>query len=704
MTISRRELMILSGALVGRGMLAAQTAGEPIPWYQKMRRCGQVNFNERDPIELNIGDWLDYWTSLKIDALLLNAGGILAFYPTRLPYHHKSQFLGDRDLFGDFAKAAKARGIRVVARLDCNYAWEEAWKAHPDWFERSANGEPVRHDQSTWLYKTCMYSAYFTQQMPAIIREINALYDVDGFFTNGWPGAEGPSPCRCEECQTFGEPGTPAFRERHLARAIEIWKLWDSTAKQKKWDSVYVGNLGGGIRASTDLMQIASVAGWFNADHQGRTGNTPIWDCAQQGRVAQSVMKGRTITNVTGAYANNHPLWRHTSKAPEEATMWMAQTTASGMVPWYHWLGGAPKDLRWRETGRQFFDWIAQHERHFVNRRSIANIGVVFSERGNAFYKPPGGSDPTEFLQGLYYAMLETRYPFDFVHEDDLSAETLQKYSALLLPNVALLSDHQCRQLEAYAASGGSLLATFETGLYDDQGKPRADFGLARLFEMNKTAGVQGPKGNSYYARILHQHEILRGFENTSVLPGAEFRVPTQATGADTVLVVLPPYPAFPPEMVYPRSEPAMEPAIVLREHGRSRLAYIPGDIDRSFWRSGDPDLSRLIKNVIRWLIRDRAPVSVAGDGIIETFAWENEPGFALHLLNYTNPNMLRGWFTGTYPVGPQLVRAELPEGINGARVDLLRAGTSVPLKRNGRTVEFTVPGVRDYEVAVITR
>lgn len=704
MTISRREWMILSGAALGRGILAAQAAGDRIPWYQTMRRCGQVNFNERDPIELNIEEWLDYWTSLKINALLLNAGGILAFYPTRLPYHHKSQYLGDRDLFGDFAKAAKARGIRVVARLDCNYAWEEAWKAHPEWFERNADGEPVRHDQSPWLYKTCMYSAYFTEQMPAIIREINALYDVDGFFTNGWPGAEGPSPCRCSECRGMGEPGTPEFRERHLERVIEIWRLWDSTARQKKWDSVYVGNLGGGIRASLDLRRIASVAGWFNADHQGRTGSTPIWDCAQQGRVAQCVMNGRTITNVTGAYANSHPLWRHTSKAPEEATMWMAQTTASGMVPWYHWLGGAPKDLRWRGTGQKFFPWIAQHERHFVNRRSIANIGVVFSERDNAFYKPPGGSDPTEFLQGLYYALLETRYPFDFLHEDDLGPETLEKYAALLLPNVALLSDHQCRQLEAYAAGGGSLFATFETGLYDERGKPRADFGLARLFEMNRTAGVQGPKGNSYYARILRQHEILRGFENTAVLPGAEFRVPVEASGAELVLAVLPPYPAFPPEMVYPRVEAAAEPAIVLREHGRSRLAYIPGDVDRSFWRSGDPDLSRLMRNVIAWLVRDRAPVSVTGDGMIEVFAWETEPGFALHLLNYTNPNMLRGWFTSTYPVGPQLVRAELPEGIDGGRVDLLRAGTSVPLKRSGRTVEFTVPAVQDYEVAIITR
>jgi hypothetical protein len=131
---------------------------------------------------------------------------------------------------------------------------------------------------------------------------------------------------------------------------------------------------------------------------------------------------------------------------------------------------------------------------------------------------------------------------------------------------------------------------------------------------------------------------------------------------------------------------------------------YIPGDIGRSFWRSGNPDLSRLLQNCVRWLVRDRTPVSVEGEGVLEVFAWETEPGFALHLLNYTNPNMLRGWFTETYPVGAQRVRAELPEGFRGGRVELLRAGTSVPLKRDGPVVEFTVPAVRDYEVAVVTR
>jgi hypothetical protein len=701
MRFPRRQFLVVSGAALQGSILGgAPQSGARVPWYQKMRRCGQININERDPKVLNIDEWLDYWTSLKLDALLLNAGGIVAFYPTKIPYHHRSEYLGDRDLFGDFTKAAKKRGIRVVARLDCNWAYEDALKAHPEWFERRENGEPVRHGESTWLYRTCMFSPYFSEQIPAIIREVNSLYDVDGFFTNGWPSTGRPTVCHCASCQRLGDRKGAKYFEQHMQRVLEIWKLWDQTAKQKKWDSVYVGNLGGGIRAVKDLRRIAAVAGWFNADHQGRRGDTPIWDCAQQGRVAQSVMKGRTITNVTGSYANTRPLWRHTSKAPEEATMWMAQTTASGMTPWYHWLGGAPEDLRWRETGRKFFQWIAGNEQHFVNKRSIAGLGVVFSQRLNAFYKPPGGGDVTEFLQGLYYALLEGRFFFDFVHEDDLEPSTLKKYSALILPNVALLSETQCRQLRQYAEGGGSLLATFETGCYDELGRRRRQPGLADLFGITGAGDVQGPRGNSYYARIEHSHEILADFHDTKLLPGAEYRLPVKAAEKQPLSVV-PPYPAYPPEMVFARTSSIGEPAIVLGERGRSRRVFLPGDVGRSFWRSSNGDLGTLLRNSIRWMLRKQAPVSVTGEGMVELFAWETEPGFAVHILNYNNPNMLRGWMRHYYPIGPQQVRLELPENVHISSVRALRQDRDLPHTQSGRTLQLVVPGVVDYEVVV---
>jgi Hypothetical glycosyl hydrolase 6/Beta-galactosidase trimerisation domain len=698
----RNAISIISGSAVAPHLFGAeQQTTDHRPWYMEMRRCGQTNFNERDPIELNIDWWIEYWSSLKLNALLLNGGGIMAFYPTKIPYHHRSQFLGNRDLFGDFAKAAKAANIRVVARLDCNYVYEEAYRAHPEWIEQTSDGKPEVNPESPWLYKTCMYSAYFIDQMAAIIREINSLYDVDGFFTNGWPSTGAPPECHCEACRKLADRASPEGHEQHLARVLEIWKLWDSTAKQKKWDSVYVGNLGGGIRAVTDLNQIARVAGWFNADHQGRTGTTPIWDCTQQGRVARAVMKGRTITNVTASYANTSPLWRHTSKAPLETTMWMAQTVASGMTPWYHWLGGKPEDHRWEKTGRDFFQWLADNESHFANERSIATLGVVFAQRTNAFYQPPGGRDVTEFQQGMYKALLDGRFLFDFVHEDDLGQETLTKYEALILPNAALLSFAQCAQLRDYAARGGSLLATFETGFYDEGSASRSEWPLADVFGAKVAAKRLGPNGNAAYGRIERDHPILRGFENTKVLPLAEYYIPLDPV-PDAILTVLPPFPAYPPEMVYPRVEHTNQPAVVMKQEGASRRVYLPADIDRAYWRSQNPDLSRLLVNCIRWMRKEGSPVSVSGEGMVEIFAWKTRPGFAVHLLNYNNPEMLRGWFTNVFPIGPQTVQMRLPAGIKVSQTKLLRAGKVVPFSQTGQTVEFTVPGVADYEVAAI--
>jgi hypothetical protein len=701
--MTRRDAIAVMGA-AGLAPLFGAAAGDK-PWYATMRRCGQTNFNERDPIELDIDWWIRFWKSMRLDAVLINGGGIMAFYPTQIPYHHRSQFLGGslgkNDLFGDFLKAAKTAGMRVVARMDCNYVYEEAFKAHPEWVVRNRAGAAVTHAESPWLYQTCMHTSYFSEQMPAIYREMNSLYDVDGYFTNGWPSTGRPTACFCEACKGAPDPASPAGFERHLNRTLEIWKQWDGVAKQKKADSVYVGNLGGGIRAVLNLNRVAGIAGWFNADHQGRSGATPIWDCAQQGRVAQSVMGGRTITNVTGGYANSAPLWRHTSKAAEETTMWMAQTTASGMTPWFHWLGGAPEDTRWTETGRKFYQWIAANEKHFVNQGSVAKLGVVFSEQTNAFYRAPGGTDNTEFMEGMYKALLDGRFVFDFVHEDRLAAESLKQYSALILPNAACLSEAQCAALRAYADGGGSLLATFETAMYDEHGAARAESGLADVFGFQRAGARVAPNGNSAYARIERDHAILEGFAETKLLPLAEYYIPLKAV-ANPVLTVLPPYPAFPPEMVYPRETHTDQPAVVLSESGKGRRAYIAGDMDRSFWRSQDGDLSRLLGNTIRWVVNDSSPVTVDGDGVAELFAWKTEAGHALHLLNYTNPNMLRGWMTHNYPIGAQKVRFAVPAGTRVAQVQLLRAGKAASFVRKGNVVEFVVPQVVDYEVAAI--
>lgn len=729
--MTRREFIAVSAAsliVTPAGELRAQASESVKPWYATLRRCGQTNMNERDPLDMNVDDWMDYWVSLKVDAVLLNGGGIVAFYPTEVSYHHRSEFLGSRDLFGELVAAAKKRGLRVVARMDCNLAYGEALEAHPEWFERNLDGSPRPHNESPWLYRTCMFSAYFTGQMPAIYREINRQYEVDGFFTNGWPSTGALGACYCESCRkVFAEKvgGTPPnetdarssvyrkYYEVYMERIAEIWRLWDSIAKEKSADSIYVGNLGGGIHTVKSVKKLSEVAIWFNADHQGRSGDTPIWACAQQGRVAQAVMRGKTITNVTGAYSNSLVTWRHVTKSPAETTLWLAQTTASGMVPWFHWLGASPEDNRWREAGRSFYRWLAANEPHFRNRRSIANLAVLYPQSTIAFYNSGDGpgnwrgserAQTADYIQGLYYALLEGRFLFDFVHQENLSAETLAKYRALLIPNAAYLREAECEAIRRYVAGGGSVWATYETSRYNEWGDLRKDFALSDVLGASAAGEVIGPFGNGYM-RIERPHPATRGFEGTALLPGAENRLPIRLLEpAPLVLSVVPSYPAFPPEMVYARQPRTNQAAAVFRQSGESRIAYFPGDIDRTFWRSGNTDLSQLIRNSVGWVLGDsRSPVSISGEGVIEAFAWATDPGYALHILNYTNPNMTRAFLRRSYPIGAQSVEFEVAPGTKISSVRALRAGQSLPFRQRARTVRFEVPKVTDYEVITLT-
>jgi hypothetical protein len=347
--------------------------------------------------------------------------------------------------------------------------------------------------------------------------------------------------------------------------------MYDSIAKEKSPSNFFFANLGGGVRSSANLVELGRVCEWFQCDNQGRGGDdTPIWGCALQGRVCNAVQSGKMATNVTGAWSTGAVRWRNVHKSPEEARMWMNETLASGMVPYHHIVGGEAglgEDRRALEPARQYFNWMAKHEPHFVNSRSIATIGVVMGQRTQLFHTPPRGTVMQQYIDGLYYALLEGRFFFDFVHEEKLSASDLSKYSALILPNTALLSDEQCRQIGAIRRGGRILLATFQTAAYPIA-TSRVRILASDVFGIRK-------------ARQRHRHDgkcVWRGSRGATTSSAAStghvdpWRRESCAdcSSDDPVLTVVPGYTAYPPELSYPDAPRTTEPAVVLRREAEA--------------------------------------------------------------------------------------------------------------------------------------
>jgi hypothetical protein len=721
MRITRREFNALSAGTLLSSLSSAEKVAAitmdqndspaTLPWYRTIKRIGQTNFNEHDGDSQNVEQWADFWASAKVQAVALSVSGPVAFYPSKVPYFHHSIYLKGRDLFGECVRAAKKRGLYVYGRMSPDIQWTDPklLEANPLWFRRNENGS-LQQPAPDIAY-TCIFSDHYAKQQPAIIRELNANYEIDGVYMNGWPTMQA---CYCENCRRIGDPHSQHYREALMDKAFELIQLYKATVLEKSPNNFYSCNLGGGLKESgLDQWRLTREASWYTADNQSRSGVvSPVWQDAQQVKFARALMGDRSVAAVSASYGRAGRIsWRQTTDTSAEPSFRMAQTAAAGGIVWYHWLGleqGFKEDRRWQAPGRDFLSWHAKNDAHFRNKRSLASVAVVVSPRSVNLYKAPYTEDRTDHLEGIYAALVEARIPFDYVHEQDLNQERISSYTVLILPNMALMSDSQAATIRQYVQRGGSVLATFQTGLFDETGNPRKDFVLGELFGISKAGEptqanekAHESMGGIHLQYIRQRGALTEGFEETTWIAGPVWRQPI-VPHRDAAMTFIKPYPVYPPEAVYQRESPSDIPAMVSREVGGSRLVYMAGDVDSSFWRLDHMDLGRQMSNAVRWLLKGKNAVDVEGDGLMEVIAWETQRGFAVHLLNYNGANAFRGHMRKPVELPSQLVRVTLPAEKKIRQASLLHAGTPVTFQQEGNLVSLTVTKVGMYEVVAL--
>jgi hypothetical protein len=76
------------------------------PWFDRPMRWAQLVLVENDPGRFDPDFWLDGFKRVHADGACLSAGGAVAYYPTKVPLHHRSAWLGDSDPFGYLVAAA----------------------------------------------------------------------------------------------------------------------------------------------------------------------------------------------------------------------------------------------------------------------------------------------------------------------------------------------------------------------------------------------------------------------------------------------------------------------------------------------------------------------------------------------------------------------------------------------------------------------
>ncbi|MGV0817581.1 hypothetical protein [Martelella sp. AMO21009] len=675
-------------------------------WYKTATRWTQLTLVENDPVKFDPDFWIDVFQRTRSNAVCLSAGGYIGFYPSKVPLHYVSKYLGDTDPFGRLVDGARSLGMHVMARVDPHAIHQDAAEAHREWIAVDKDGKPRRHWAFPDVWVTCAYGDYNNRFMPQVVKEITRDYDIDAIFANRW---QGHGVCYCESCKTrfkgatgFDLPMTsdvndPAWRAWSGWRRDVLTRMviaWDNDVKAIRPHASFIPNMGGESLMEFDIGLIEKHCPFLVVDHQGRRGLEPIWLAGRNAKRMRATFRDRPVVLITSIGPEEQYRWKDSVTTGAEIESWIANGVTHGMLPWFTKFNGVVPDERWVAPVAAGFEKHEKLQAMLEATTPTAEIAII---------------DPTTTLKnwarderrqaegddlGFYHALIEAKLPFEFLSDEAMTAESLDRFKLVILANASNLSDAQCALLRDYAARGGSLIAAHETAMRDESGNARDAFALGDVFGVKRTALARGPVKNSYIV-LSGGHPLTQSYEGAGrIIGGTKLAEVETVAGTETPFLSIPDFPDLPMEEVYPREEPRGAAVVTRETEAGGRTVYIPWNIGGIFWEVLTADHQRLIENAVRWAMGGRSRVSVSGHSVLDIAVRESGDTLAVLLFNLTNPMMFKGPTRSIYPVGPHTVSIAIPEGRSVQDAQLLIAGKTAEYRTTGDTVEVDVPEI----------
>jgi hypothetical protein len=619
--------------------------------------------------------------------------------------------------------------------IDLGQIPERAALDHPDWCSQNRMGQPV--ERRPGLYAACPMGGYQTHYVREIVREILERYPLDCVKFGGGSFGFGRDICYCPNCResyaketgqdlpqqsNWEAPDWRAYVGWRLAHARErVHQLGDivhSLDPQMPFmgNSVCFGDPHWTTGSALDVENQAAVADAVQVEIQTRARYDEACGEASWQYLSWPAETARFMTSVSdkpiwvvASYFLAWP-WRRSAMAPVEQKVYLAQVAANGADPMVNLSGGPPavhEDPRGFDAIRELYGYLDANHSYYQDDTSGANVAIVYSLETLFFY---GQNQPEKRyvreIRGVEQALHEAHIPFDIISTRVLDREVLARYQVLVLPNLACLSDREVAHLSDYVRRGGSIVSTFETGLYDEQGQPRDGWALGDLLGVRCLGQPQSSMASEdegykqVYMDIAASHPILEGIEGTSLLPmGGDYCRLVAVSGADVPLVLSAPFIVFPEGWAYPTRQATSDPLVVAREHpagGRTiHFAGRPGDL---FWVVRYPDHGRLLVNAVTWAAHRQLPVRVSGPKTLQVSV-RRQPGRSMvHLINLTGGER---FFQELIPLRDVEVTLRVGSGIQAHTAYLLSDRVPLPVEPCKGGYTATVPHLTDYDVLV---
>jgi hypothetical protein len=708
-----------------------------------LTRFGQVNLTTEDVRLLDVSFWTEVWRRTRLQAVLLNCGGIMSYHPTSIDGHPQAPGVEERDLFGELVGAAREMGIEVIGRLDVGVVDERFRDLHPEWMMTDAAGRSRSLNEvtgGTWgqpggfrleneMYYSCINTGLFTEYLPALLTEVAETYDVAGFFTNGFPTVALASPslrlaCHCDCCVTTwrdfsgsthypaaDDVDDPLFRlfvrflqETSLTRMRELTAHTRGLRTGLSFNTSAIPSLRGGLPWNEWIDEVEFVV----CDNQDRSPDysrtTPahgLWEVGFSSEIIRSVA-GQLPAGRIQSMSRMRGSGRHSSKNPAETRLQMSEALAHGEYPIWHAVSGRQHSRRWVEGVVEFDAWLADNHDALGGKRSLADVGIVWSQ-ASGWLEDWGRAAPgpsfTDAVAGWYLLLSRTRTPAQLVRADGHGS--LDGLRTLVLPSGLALDAGSVERIEKFCAAGGGVIITGTAGLLDEWGVPHPGDPIGALAGVTRRAPDPAAFDLVAYFRVgadAFVRELLPDLDVDEVVSAGNWFTPFESDGPTGLIWnegenMIPTHAAGLPE-------PSGMPALAWRDLTNGRRAYLAVDLDSRYFVHRAVDHRGILGGLVRWTLGPQGPsVIVDGVGQVDVRSWWTEAGLAVAIVNLDNPGANDEAVEEFRPLGP--IRVTIPGIRDGASVGSRRAG-DVHARATSSGFVVEIPRIVDFELLSI--
>lgn len=425
------------------------------PWWHSPFRTFQTNLREIDA-GLDVEEALDAIEAHGADTWLLSVGGIIANHPSRLASQTVNPGLVQRDsgdLVGDATRAAQARGIRVLARMDFSKVDAIRAERHPEWCFVSPTGEPQIYNG---YRSVCPSGDYYQHEMFEIVAEVLEKYPIAGFFFNWMSFNEVDysrryrGVCHCEACR------------RGFARVAPELSLPEGPddpgyTRWKQYSDGVLEELHQRMRAHVRrLAPHAALIQGDRADITFHEANNAVGRTLWHQATADAVDAARSTDPARPVFVNAVAFvdmpYRWAGEDPRHLEQYAVQTIAHGAQP-STYIMGAPANSPFPglAASSRITRFHRDHQQHYA--------GLVPTAR-TALVRPPGPGRSRSEYEGWHSALSEGHIPAVTLRPAALADLDRGRFDLVILPDLGALSASAVHSLRRFTDLGGAVIAT----------------------------------------------------------------------------------------------------------------------------------------------------------------------------------------------------------------------------------------------------